>query len=72
MWGRDVPPWDLGGGHTAYQTLKRPDWYLQDKHASHAYNHVTLIFVLFWFSFIYCSTRDRTQGLAHARRVLDH
>lgn len=31
-----------------YQTLKCYDWYLQDKHASHAYTHVTPVFVLFF------------------------
>lgn len=72
--------------YAAYQTLKRHAWSLQDKLASRAYTRVAPVFVLFFvffwiflfalfcfcFSFIYCSTGDRTQGLAHARRVLDH
>lgn len=64
-WG--VPHWDIRGGRVAYQTLKGTEWYLQNESSSGAYTLVTPGF----FSFIYCSTRDRTQGLSQARQVLD-
>lgn len=35
-----------------YQTLKRYDWYLQDKRASHAYTQVTPGFVFVFHLFI--------------------